>query len=262
MLTSKEVIELFTAIWSNWVSLLSGILGIIFTVISIWWPNPNPPLKRIALILGLLSLFLSPVYAWRDEYRARQADKISRENERNNIQNAFQKELDAKNAELKEKKDEIAQLRDIRGMQRIMLRPTIGLSFYYNDDGAGWKLQNNGPGTATVKWFSAEVDNIPQTNWKALADSLGLPSPIAFNFQIPIPNQQIPPNTNAHLFWIKPGQQANVLMKNSHRVRLEICYCSLAEQCWLTTDRIDEPEKTSSCKPEPKVQFRNPPMFR
>jgi uncharacterized membrane protein HdeD (DUF308 family) len=74
MFTAKEVTDLLSAIANNWLSLASGVLGIVLTIISIWWPHF--PMKRIVLLLGFVALFLSPCFAWRDEYRARQQDQI------------------------------------------------------------------------------------------------------------------------------------------------------------------------------------------
>ena len=69
MLTATEIAALISTIWGNVVSLWSGVLGVGFTVISVFSTRRN--LKKPMLILGLLGLFISPIFAWRDEHRAR-----------------------------------------------------------------------------------------------------------------------------------------------------------------------------------------------
>lgn len=69
MFTIDELAALVYAIWSNAVSLLSGVLGAMFLIASIWIPERH--YKRVARLVGLLGLLLSPAYAWRDEYRAK-----------------------------------------------------------------------------------------------------------------------------------------------------------------------------------------------
>lgn len=80
MFTVSEIGALAEALVSNTVSILSGILGLVFTMISIYWKNP--PVKRIFLIFGIGALLLSPIYAWRDEYRGRQSDHRTWQNAR------------------------------------------------------------------------------------------------------------------------------------------------------------------------------------
>jgi len=68
MFTFEEIGALLSAIGGNALSLWSGILGVAFTVLSVFQKDT---LKRPMLVFGIIGLFLSPVLAWRDEYRQR-----------------------------------------------------------------------------------------------------------------------------------------------------------------------------------------------
>jgi hypothetical protein len=69
MFTFEELSALFAAIWSTWVSALTGVIGLALTAIALFWPNlPN---RRIFSVVGIVVLVISPIYAWRDEHRLR-----------------------------------------------------------------------------------------------------------------------------------------------------------------------------------------------
>ena len=66
-------------------------------------------------------------------------------------------------------------LKDVRKLESIKLMPYVLLTFiHHRVNGTGWVLANNGPGDATVKWFSVTVDGIEQFRWRAVALSLGM----------------------------------------------------------------------------------------
>lgn len=253
MLTAKEITELLGAIVSNWLSLASGVLGIVLTIISIWWPSS--PMKRIGLVLAFLGLLLGLAFAWRDEYRARQQDQMTWQRVKSDIE----KQIQEKDRELKEKENEILTLRDIRSLQRLTLKPNAVVSFHHNDDGVGYLFSSRGPGPAVIRWFSVLVDGVPQPHWAAFANALGIKDP-KFTFLMLYPDLQESANTQKVLFWMKKGEGAEIVFRNQRRVQIEMCYCALYGECWFFTDVVKETPQPNptSCKAPPKVAFRTP----
>jgi hypothetical protein len=243
MFTWQEITDLFAAISGNVVSLSSGVLGVIFTVISVWLPNKQ---KRYAFTFGILALLLSPIYAWRDEYRNRREESARSNDEKKTLTEQFQNEL--------------KKFRTEERFQRALLRPNIFFSFTYNPDGAGWVMSNVGPGIAVVKWFSVSVDGVPQRDWRDAMRAVGVAwQGYLITFSIPHPNEAIPiRQTPSVLLWYHrpvPEKLANI----RDRVRLDICYCSMLDECWQMSDRFGDSPKSSSCTPEPKIILRSPP---
>lgn len=62
-----EVAALLSAIWFNWLALLSAVFGVALTISSAFTKRSSA--KRILLCFGLIALFLTPILVWRDEYR-------------------------------------------------------------------------------------------------------------------------------------------------------------------------------------------------
>jgi hypothetical protein len=139
---------------------------------------------------------------------------------------------------------------------RLSVRPHMTFNFIYTNDGTGWTLRNHGLGPAIVKSFTASVDGKPQSNWNAVAAALGLPR-FDFEFSIPTANTLVPPNPGGtgRIFWVSSDPVAKLLRENRERVTLEICYCSLYEECWSARTDFEGP-KRQSCNLE--IVFHSP----
>lgn len=71
----------------------------------------------------------------------------------------------------------------------------------------------------------------------------------------------MPSNNAVILLWIKePRQAVKALATNYTRVEIKLCYCSIYEECWITSNMLVKHEvrheKVEVC-PETKVQFVN-----
>src|SRR5947208_2021725 len=71
-LTFQEIKALLSAISQNWVTGMTSVFGLIATICGAIFYTTR--FGRIFLVVGLLALFMAPVYAWRDERRARIRD--------------------------------------------------------------------------------------------------------------------------------------------------------------------------------------------
>jgi len=259
MFSLEELAALFAAVGDNTVSLFGGILGIVFTIISIFLPNSSQ--RRALLVIGLICLMLAPIYAWRDEYREHGANQVVYRKAREawqkgkeNAERSFQDQLNAKNQELRNKESENVMLKDIRKNQQIALKPNVSLSFRHNSaDGAGWRMVNNGLGPAIIQWFSVTIDGQPYSDWRSFGSVFGISD---YLFNIPGPGTQFGANASINLFFVKPSPHFETLIKNYSRVEMDLCYCSLFDQCWLTTNKYTRPTKSDSCKKKPDVYFR------
>ena len=127
MPSADELNALWNAIRDNYVSLWGGILGIIFSGISVWLKDAQ--LKRVFLIFSVVIFFISFAAAWIDEHRARIADKASRDKE-------TQGQIADLRKELKNRDDRIAELKKTDQYQRLTLEPKLFITYTYNKQGS------------------------------------------------------------------------------------------------------------------------------
>jgi hypothetical protein len=150
---------------------------------------------------------------------------------------------------------------ETREHNRLSLRPYLTIDFGVDETGAGWRYFQNGLGLAIIKAFEVKVDEKQVTGWKSLLETLNI-SADAVNYRILGKGSAIMPSNNTGiLMWVKgPSQAAKALAIDYKRVKMKLCYCSLYEECWITSNMYVNKEreyrKVKAC-PESKVQFVN-----
>ena len=138
-----------------------------------------------------------------------------------------------------------------RRHQELSVRPNLNVSFGHRDGGAGWHYESRGLGPAVVRWFEASVDGQPQPDWPSVLRALGASADRSIEFSIPGEGLHLPPGEGPlNLLWARSGPLAQQLQDNHGRVSLSICYCSLYDDCWLTSREINR-----SCDDPPTLTF-------
>ena len=136
-----------------------------------------------------------------------------------------------------------------RRHKRLSVRPQMTITFIFNATDAGWTLTNSGLGPAIIQRFEVYVDDKPNESWDTFADSLGLTPPRSFGFGNPASFEIVPALApSGWLFTVKAGSGYDVVLKNWERVRMELCYCSLYDECWLVSTRRGSRKTISSCE--------------
>jgi hypothetical protein len=122
---------------------------------------------------------------------------------------------------------------ETRRANRIAVRPILSASFGYNEAGAGWRLTNKGLGPGSMKWFEVLLDGLPVHTWTELVTKIGLPANQQFDFIIP--RGTYTADADIPLLWVAPLDVTarDILMKNSGRVRMTYCFCSMQDECWI-----------------------------
>lgn len=127
----------------------------------------------------------------------------------------------------------VCELRDARRHERISAQPHLTYTYFYNDEGAGWKIKNSGLGTARLRGFRILVDGKPVRDFNDLGKALGLPQPVPFRFTNPMVGVRYAAGHENILYWVQPSAAAMTLLKQWTRVNIQACYCSLYGDCWL-----------------------------
>lgn len=137
-----------------------------------------------------------------------------------------------------------------RQHKRLSVQPHIYMSFYFNDQGAGWMTGNSGLGPAVIKWFTVYVDGKQQPTWAAVMKTLGIPAG-AFEFSTLFPGELKATGGPAKIFWVPSGPRSKALIRDYSRVQLEVCYCSLYDECWKLTSVVGSRQRSDCWKTPP-----------
>ena len=128
--------------------------------------------------------------------------------------------------------------------------------------GRHWIVWNKGTGPARVRTVRVQVDKLPVKNWDALLIALGR-KPEGYG-QSQVNKAVISAGERIEMFSVpdnEPGRAlfVDVFSKNMHRLGIEICYCSVLNQCWRTGGGgtfgdIEDELEVDDC-PDSKDQF-------
>jgi hypothetical protein len=132
----------------------------------------------------------------------------------------------------------------------LFTQPRVFINFYHNDTGAGWHLLNDGLGIARIRGFRALFDG-NKMNIYSMPDALspfGFP-PTKVTFGNPYAGLIIRAEaTNVlTLLSVPPGPATDTLVRDNARLIFEICYCSIYDECWLSSSRDIESKRDNSC---------------
>ncbi len=136
------------------------------------------------------------------------------------------------------------ETRLMRSEQRSAVLPMLELSrsYYANDrdeDAANWRLllqaENVGIGPARVQDFRVFVDGEARATWDdAMRALIGRDEPVVYG-QSTINGRTIPPDRMVTMFNLNDTELARELVQEFDRLDFEACFCSVFDECWVTS---------------------------
>jgi len=132
------------------------------------------------------------------------------------------------------------QTRLMQGQARAGVWPYLSIGYTYTNDvdanGFVWTIDNNGVGPARVQSVTTSVDGKPMRNWDEVIAALGpkkRPSMATTSFA----GSVIPPNTNRETtvaaIRVNDREVAGLFKNAIDRFSMDICYCSVYDDCWV-----------------------------
>ena len=131
-------------------------------------------------------------------------------------------------------------------------KPYMFVNYYYDDSGSGFRLSNSGVGSAYLHWFQILVDGQPQASWAEMYTLLGLEK--GGKYEYSRPTAVFRSGSQNIIFWVRTGAADQQLRQSGSRVSFKMCYCSIFDDCWLSTS-IHAPQEQKSCDPPPKIRY-------
>ncbi len=153
------------------------------------------------------------------------------------------------------------QTRLMQTQARASVWPYVKIGYSYADRGdhAGFDIHvdNNGVGPALVKSVQVSLDDKPLPSWND-AFPVVVGHGTAFAHLQGLAGVVIPPNTNRettiHAIRIDDAAQAAKFYEARDRFKIDICYCSIYDDCWIAHRLTAKVDAVAACH-ESKNEF-------
>ena len=146
------------------------------------------------------------------------------------------------------------QTRLMQSQARASVWPYLSIGYTYSSnvdrDAFIRTVNDNGVGPAKVETVRVTLDGKPMHDWEQVLVALGAPSTSPSMATSSIGGEVIPPNTNREttVAPIKLNERdvARLFKAAEHRLGMDICYCSVYDECWVAhwqRSRVDAVER-------------------
>jgi hypothetical protein len=142
----------------------------------------------------------------------------------------------------------------IRQQQKGSAWPHVEVGFSYNNDGFRYALLNTGVGPARIIHAIVRVDGEPVPDWKAFFEQLEMPVNRYMTSQMA--RRVVGAQGVVDALMLGPDEDIDTLYRAQGRVSIEICYCSVYDDCWKKTI-VDEAVEVAGCATDEQVLFVN-----
>ncbi|GAA0707883.1 hypothetical protein [Dokdonella soli] len=154
------------------------------------------------------------------------------------------------------------QTRLMQGQARASVWPFLSIGYTYssNTDANGfiWTIVNNGVGPAKVESVTLSLDGKPMKRWDDVLAALGAPQD-SNSAMSSISGEVIPPDTNRETtipaIKINSREAASLFKQAEARFRMDICYCSVYDECWIAHWQKARVDPVGQCDTTGTVQF-------
>jgi hypothetical protein len=147
------------------------------------------------------------------------------------------------------------QTRLMQSQARASVWPYLSIGYTYSSnvdkDAFIWTVNNNGVGPARVESVTLTLDGKPVKDWNEVLAALDITNTPSLATSS-IGGEVIPPNTNRETtiapIKIHEREAARKFKAAEHRFAMDICYCSVYDDCWIAHWQQAKVEAVAQCK--------------
>jgi hypothetical protein len=152
----------------------------------------------------------------------------------------------------------IYQGRMISNQLSVTVWPYISFRSTLGDSDVELRVENVGAGPAVIRNATLLVDGKPQPSIITAVGLLGFHPQHANSLAITslAPGEVIRAGDSvllAHVHSVSFAKQGAALQR---RVRVQVCYCSILDQCWLARTDTESPAELKTCATLPRTSIR------
>ena len=131
-----------------------------------------------------------------------------------------------------------------RAYAKASVWPSVLIARSWQSNRYEYIVLNQGNGPAIINYVTMKVNGQPVTQWQ---DVLNIVAPdLLVNYQQShISNGVIRPGQQIDAFKVNDPKMVSALLKATFEV--EMCYCSIYEDCWISTG-VEAPQAVSMCE--------------
>ncbi|HVT33523.1 MAG TPA: hypothetical protein VHE32_12795 [Rhodanobacteraceae bacterium] len=156
------------------------------------------------------------------------------------------------------------QTRLMQEQARAGVWPYLSIGYTYSSnvdkDAFIWTVNNNGVGPAKVESVEVSLDGKPVRDWKETLALLGSTDPSPSIATSSIGGEVIPPNTNRETtvapIRVNDRAIAKLFKDAEHRFGMDICYCSVYDDCWIAHWQKPAADPVERCENPGDAGFR------
>jgi hypothetical protein len=151
-----------------------------------------------------------------------------------------------------------------RQQLRAQVWPRLEISYSNNDQELAWHVLNQGTGPARVIAMRVVVGGTLVTTWGGAKEAAGYVDGDRTTMSS-INQSVLPAGKDVAMFRAGDDPQSRtrfgeLLSGGKHALGVTICYCSVLDDCWVTTDQARppiDPSPPDSCPIKPGEQFKD-----
>ncbi|HKE48576.1 MAG TPA: hypothetical protein VKB52_10975 [Rhodanobacteraceae bacterium] len=159
------------------------------------------------------------------------------------------------------------QTRLMQGQARASVWPhlEIGYNSTYNstteEHSFVWRIDNNGVGPARIESVRLTLDGKPMKTWRDVLAAFGFEGETRVSTTSLAGGQVIPPSLNRETaieaIRINTRAIASAFQSAVPRFRMDICYCSVYDDCWVAHWQQNKVDSVARCETAAETEFQD-----
>ena len=154
------------------------------------------------------------------------------------------------------------QTRLMQSQARASVWPHLSIGYTYNskvdENGFVWNVDNNGVGPARIDTVAVALDGKPMKTWKDVLKALGFHGELRVS-TTSFSGDVIPPSLNRETaisaIRINEADAAALFKAAVPRFTMDICYCSVYDDCWIAHWQNPKVDAVARCVARPETAF-------
>ena len=135
-----------------------------------------------------------------------------------------------------------AQFSYQRAHDRLLAKPEMYMSKYYNEQSGGINIYNRGLGSAKIYGLHIIIDGQPVRDRHMLVSGLGLTENMMPNsYEFSVPTGTVIYSQGSRVLLKVTDLSAIAKLREKDSLRFTMCFCSIYEECWAGIGRKAEP---------------------